>query len=94
MDPRLRGPLFANFVLQILDQLRDVRISPRQNFASQRTARQASVVQLRYRDHRAANSIESNHDAHSPKLRMKIVDKAVWVPIPHRVLAIDVVSSW
>ena len=92
--PRLKSSLFANFVLQILDQLRDIRIGPRQHFASQRAPRQASIVQLRNRDHRATNSIESNHDAHSPNSNDKIDDKAVRVPISHRVLAFDVVGSW
>jgi hypothetical protein len=93
-NPRLEATLLTNLVLQILDQLRDIRIGPRQNLASDSSARQASIVQLRNRDHCAANSIESNHDAHSPNSNDKIVDKAVRVPIPHRVLAIDVVSSW
>jgi hypothetical protein len=90
----LHAALFANLVLQILDQLRHIRISPRQNFASQRPSRQASIVQLRNRDHRAANSIESNHDEHSPSSVDKIDDKAVRVPIPHRVLASGMVGSW
>jgi hypothetical protein len=73
----LESSLFTNFILQLLDQLRHVRVGPRQNFASQRTARQASIVQLRNRNHRAANSIESDHDADSPNLADKIIDKAV-----------------
>jgi len=91
-NPRLHAALFANLVLQILDQLRHIRISPRQYFASQRAARQSSIFQLRNRDHRAANSIESNHDEHSPS--DKIDDKAMRVPNPHRVLASGVVGSW
>jgi len=92
-NQRLKTTLFTNFVLQILDQLRDIRIGPRQNLASDSATGQASIVQLRNRDHRAANSIESNHDVNSPKLRMKIVDKAVRVPIPHRVLVSGMVGS-
>jgi predicted aminopeptidase len=86
-NPRLKATFFANLVLQILDELRHIWIRPRQDFASKRAARQASIVQLRNRYHRAANSIESNHDAHSPNSNDKTFDKAVRVPIPHRVLA-------
>ena len=47
--PRLEPSLLANFVLQILDQLRDVRIGPRQHVASQRATRHASILQFRNR---------------------------------------------
>jgi hypothetical protein len=83
----LETSFFPNFVLQLLDQLSHIRIGPGQHFASQRAARQASIVQLRNRNHRAVNSIESNHDEHSPSSVEKIDDKAVRVPIPRRVLA-------
>ena len=75
--PRLETTLFPNLVLQILDQLGHIRISPGQHLASQCAPRQAGIVQLRNRDHRATNSIESNHDEHSPNSIDKIVDKAV-----------------
>ena len=79
----------TNFVLQILDQLSNVRIGPRQHIASDRAARHASTV---------CNSetaitvqrtrLKATMDFRPPTSRDKICDKVVRPLDPHAVLAL------
>jgi hypothetical protein len=67
-DARLLAALHPHFVLQFLDELGNVRVSPGQNIADDRPPRHTTILQLRNRQHCAANSIESNHGFPSPRL--------------------------
>jgi len=85
---RFLATLRPNFVLEVPDQLSDVRVSPRQHIANDRSSRHATPLQFRNRDDRTTNSIESDHAFIPHQECDKIRDKFARPGRPHAALAV------